>query len=114
MREEGTLIATHAGEDGILVCKPSGVLDWSTSVAFRHVVDYALLVGSDVVIDLTRVPRIDASGLTAIFRCMRRARSTEGTVQVINPQPQVRRWIKMLAVTGVTKAPAWADGHDAA
>jgi anti-anti-sigma factor len=79
-----------------------------------RVVDDALLVWSDVVVDLIGVRRIDASGLSAIFRCMRRVRTAGGTVQVINPQSQVRRWIEMVSVTDAASPPARADGDDAA
>jgi anti-anti-sigma factor len=107
------VIATHTRRDGTLVCKPLGVLDWSTSLALGHVVDDALMVGSDVVIDLVRVRHIDASGLTAVFRCMRRVHTAGGTVQVINRQPQVRRWINLVAVAGATNMPARPDSQGA-
>jgi anti-anti-sigma factor len=106
------MIATHTRRDGTFVCKPSGVLDRSSSIALGHVVDDAMTVGSDIVIDLIRVRHIDASGLTAVFRCLRRVRTTGGAAKVINTQPQVRRWIELVAVTGATSWPARA-GHDA-
>jgi anti-anti-sigma factor len=108
------VIATHVRRDGTVVCMPLGELDLSSSVSLRHLVDDAWLVGYDIVIDLTRVRHIDATGLTVIFKCMRRVRSTGGTVRVVNLQPQVRRSIEVVTVTGATGAPARADSHDAA
>ena len=76
------MIETHIRQDETVACKPSGDLDWRTSVSFRHAVHDALRPGAHVLIDLSQVSLIDAVGLSAIVGTLRRARAVGALLRV--------------------------------
>lgn len=80
-------------------------LDEAESVAAR----LPALVARDichVILDLTRLEFINSSGISAIVATHRRARSLNGSVQVVGPRPQIR---KLLEVTRLSEVVAIVD-----
>lgn len=108
------MIRTICHRDGRRTCRPSADLDWSTSMTLRRVVRDAMLEGDEVLIDLSQVSFIDATGLSAIVDCLRRARSTGGTVRIGNARPQVLRRIGLVTIRPLNIAGLEASGPDAA
>jgi anti-anti-sigma factor len=64
-----------------------------------------------VIIDLSRVTKIDSAGLGQLMSCYSHLVRNRGTLKVVNPLPEVR---KMLDMTGIsTLIPAFSDVHEA-
>jgi anti-sigma B factor antagonist len=84
--------------DGHLVATVRGELDLVDAAA----VQTALMAAADreprVVLDLTRLHFIDASGLAALARARQYARHARGDLLLAAPQPQLRR---LLATTSL-------------
>lgn len=60
-----------------------------------------------VLIDLSRVSRIDSAGLGMLMRCYTHAACNAGVLKVVHPTPQVKR---VLAMTGIdTVVPTFED-----
>jgi anti-sigma B factor antagonist len=108
------MIETHIRQDETVVCRPSGDLDWRTSVSLRHAMHDALRPGARVLIDLRHVSHIDAVGLSAIAGTLRRARAVGARLRVHNMQPPVRRRMELVGIGGRVGFPADARGDDAA
>jgi anti-anti-sigma factor len=54
-----------------------------------------------IVLDLTRVSRIDAAGIGELVRAYNMARAVNGTIQVINPNRWVRHLIERVGLADV-------------
>ena len=66
---------------------------------------------SQVIIDLSRVTKIDSAGLGQLMSCYSHLVRNKGALKVLNPQPEVR---KMLDMTGIsTLIPAFTSMQDA-
>lgn len=110
------MIESHIRRDGVIVCTPSGELDWINSVPLRHLFHDRLTPEARVIVDLKRVASVDAVGLSSLVGGIRRARSLGATVRIRNPRPPVRRQIELIGLDPFMgfEAPTEADGHDAA
>jgi anti-sigma B factor antagonist len=66
---------------------------------------------SRVIIDLSRVTRIDSAGLGQLMSCYSHLVRNRGALKVLNPTPEIR---KLLDMTGIsTLIPAFEDEHEA-
>jgi anti-sigma B factor antagonist len=66
---------------------------------------------SRVIIDLSRVTRIDSAGLGQLMSCYSHLVKNRGALKVLNPTPEIR---KLLEMTGIsTLIPAFEDEHEA-
>ena len=66
---------------------------------------------SKVIIDLSRVTKIDSAGLGQLMSCYSHLVKNRGTLKVLNPKPEVR---KLLDMTGLsTLIPSFSDEHEA-
>ena len=66
---------------------------------------------SRVIIDLSRVTRIDSAGLGQLMSCYSHLVKNRGALKVLNPTPEIR---KLLDMTGIsTLIPAFEDEHEA-
>jgi len=64
-----------------------------------------------VIIDLSRVTKIDSAGLGQLMSCYSHLVKNRGTLKVLNPVPEVR---KLLDMTGIsTLIPAFHDEQEA-
>jgi anti-anti-sigma factor len=64
-----------------------------------------------VIIDLSRVTRIDSAGLGQLMSCYTHLVRNQGSLKVLNPGPEVR---KLLEMTGInTLIPAFHDEEEA-
>jgi len=66
---------------------------------------------SRVIIDLSRVTRIDSAGLGQLMSCYSHLVKNRGALKVLNPTPEIR---KLLDMTGIsTLIPSFEDEHEA-
>src|ERR1700749_2081532 len=66
---------------------------------------------SRVIIDLSRVTRIDSAGLGQLMSCYSHLVKNRGALKVLNPTPEIRQ---LLDITGIsTLIPAFEDEHEA-
>jgi len=66
---------------------------------------------SRVIIDLSRVTRIDSAGLGQLMSCYSHLVKNRGALKVLNPTPEIR---KLLDMTGIsTLIPAFEDEREA-
>src|SRR5580658_7727080 len=66
---------------------------------------------SRVIIDLSRVTRIDSAGLGQLMSCYSHLVRNQGWLKVLNPTPEI---VKLLDMTGLsTLIPAFEDEHEA-
>jgi len=66
---------------------------------------------SRVIIDLSRVTRIDSAGLGQLMSCYSHLVRNRGALKILNPTPEIR---KLLDMTGIsTLIPAFEDEHEA-
>jgi anti-anti-sigma factor len=112
MRSE--MIETQIRPDGKLELRPFGDLDWTGSLALRHLVHDAFYPGIDVVIDLRRVAHVDAVGLSAIAGVIRRVQAVGGEVDLCHPRPSVRRRLELAGIYHLSLLRPVRTGNDAA
>ncbi len=66
---------------------------------------------SRVIIDLSRVTKIDSAGLGQLMSCYSHLVRNQGTLKVLNPGPEIK---KLLDMTGIsTLIPSFEDEHEA-
>ena len=98
--EIGPRIDIRTRPDASVILKPTGDLDWVSSVSLRHVVEDVLHPLARFVVDLEEVQNIDAVGVSALIGSIRRARSVGGDLRVVNPRPAVQRALRLADVYG--------------
>lgn len=64
-----------------------------------------------VIIDLSRVTRIDSAGLGQLMSCYSHLVKNRGALKVLNPKPEVRRLLEMTGLS--TIIPAFSDENEA-
>jgi anti-anti-sigma factor len=82
-----------------------GELDLATAAQFEE----RLRGGGDIVVDLTGLSFIDSTGIQLLLRAAKHARDSALPFEVRNPQPAVRRAIKLMGIDqllGLTAAGA--------
>lgn len=90
-----------ARHDGHTVLSPRGDIDVATADRLKEAVTEVLLAGDlDVVVDLTRVEFIDATGLGALVGGRRRALALNGSFAVVCAQSHL---LTVFRVTGLDK-----------
>jgi anti-anti-sigma factor len=82
--------------DSTIVCRPSGDLDFTASIAFRHVMSDLLRPGLNIVIDLRYVGGIDATGVSALVGSIRRAQAVGGTARISNANSRVKWFVRLV------------------
>jgi anti-anti-sigma factor len=76
------MIETNTYADGRVRLRVFGEFSGATAVSLRHIVADSVGQGMTLIIDLRRVERIDAEGVSALVGTVRRARSVSGQAQV--------------------------------
>jgi anti-anti-sigma factor len=59
---------------------------------------------SKVLIDLSRVTRIDSAGLGQLMSCYSHLVRNQGTLKVLNPRPEVRNLLEMTGISTLIEA----------
>ena len=83
-----------------VVCQPLGALDLEAASEFRHRIAAILRPELDLVLDLSHVDYIDASGASALVGSLRRVRAMGGNPRVCHVNPRIR-WV--LDIIGVDR-----------
>lgn len=92
------MIETNTCADGRVRLCAFGEFTSTTAESLRHLVGDSLGPGVQLVIDLSRVERIDPEGVSALVGAVRRARSVGGMAQVVNARLQVRATFELAGV----------------
>jgi stage II sporulation protein AA (anti-sigma F factor antagonist) len=86
--------------EDVAVITAEGYLDVDTATELQHHLANQLHHGRrHFLLDLSKVPFMDSSGMSIILRAYQEARELPGSVHIISPAPAVRR---ILDLTGVS------------
>ncbi|MBA4029183.1 MAG: anti-sigma factor antagonist [Planctomyces sp.] len=85
----GLRIASEA-RDAFIVLSPEGDIDLMGSPALRTEITKAQQTGKDLVIDLSKVPYMDSSGLATLVGAMQAARRTRKQITLCGLTDRVR------------------------
>jgi anti-sigma B factor antagonist len=103
-------VCTTALSDGLTVMSLRGDLDACSVSRLRESLG-RLVLGADVVFDLSGVPFIDSAGLGALIAGVRRVREAGGRAMVVSSRVNV---VRLLHVTGFDRiAPMHASIDEA-
>lgn len=105
-------IESRVDSDAAII--PSGNLDWIGASALRHAVDDVLRLRVNFVIDLGRVSRVDATGISALVGSIRRARSLGLDACIVGPRPSVQRQLELVSIDQLVLCSSIESGNDAA
>jgi anti-sigma B factor antagonist len=103
----GRLSCRRARLDGFVIVAVCGEIDLYTAPAFRN--EMLAAIGGDspqLIVDLTDVTFMDASGLTALVDALHHARASGGSVGLAAPTSGVRK------VLGITQLDRVFPVHD--
>ena len=92
------MIETNTYADGCVRLRTFGEFSGATAVSLRHLVADSVGQGVTIVIDLHRVERVDAEGVSALVGTVRRARSVGGHAHVVNVRPEVEATFQLAGV----------------
>lgn len=92
------MVYIQTQRDGATVFKPWGDLNRYTSMVLRQAIHNALVPGADIVIDLLRVPSIDAVGCSVLVGCLHQARDIGATISLRNELPAIQRRFELLLI----------------
>ncbi len=100
-----TVLSWPTSINGRVLCI-DGLLRTCSGRDLRHTVRALLRRGERrIVLDLTRVPRIDAGGIGELVRAYNMARAVDGTVHVVNASRWVREVIERVGLGGFLLRP---------
>lgn len=81
---------TESLGDGIAVIRGDGRLNMVSGPTLRETVKRRIDAGEPrIVVDLSRVPFMDSSGLGALISCLKTAREASGDLRIVAPSTQV-------------------------
>ena len=92
------MIETITSADGRVRLRAFGEFNSTAAESLRHLLGDSLDQGLHLLIDVSRVERVDAEGLSALVGVVRRARSVGGTAQVVNARPIVTATFELAGV----------------
>jgi anti-anti-sigma factor len=99
------MIEIQNGPDSTVVCRPSGDLDFPSSLTFHQVIADLLHPGLKIVIDLRHAHYVDAVGLNALIGTARRLRLVGGTARIVNADPRLRCLLRSVGADRLIEAP---------
>lgn len=92
------MIETNTCADGRVRLCAFGEFGSTTAQSLRHLVGDSIRQGVRLIIDLSRVERVDAEGVSALVGAVRRARSVAGMAQVVDARPRVKATFELAGV----------------
>ncbi|MGA1838161.1 STAS domain-containing protein [Herbiconiux sp. 11R-BC] len=88
--------STESLGDDTVVVRGDGRLNMVSGPPMREVVKRSIDAGRPrVVVDLSRVPFMDSSGLGALISCLKSAREAGGDLRIVSPSAQVSMVLKL-------------------
>jgi anti-sigma B factor antagonist len=108
------VIETYVCVDRQRLLVPLGDLDWVSAFSLRHAVHDLMEPGIEILIDLSRVESIDATGISALVGCARRVKAAGGTARICNAPPQVQRRLEHVGADRLLWPGQQGNGSDAA
>jgi anti-sigma B factor antagonist len=93
---------TESIGDDIAVVRGDGRLNMVSGPGLRDTVLRAIEAGRPrVVVDLSRIPFMDSSGLGALIGCLKQARERGGDLRIASPSTQVTMVLKLSNVDSI-------------
>ena len=94
----------------IAICRLSGELDAATATEVVSLLDREIEGGANrLVLDLGRVAYIDSSGLGALVKVLKKARSVGGDVRLAGLEPDVRKVLELTRLDKIFEISRTAD-----
>ena len=91
--------------DDIVVVRGEGRLNMASGPQLKQTVQNALQSGRvRVVVDLSRIPFMDSSGLVALIAGLKAARERGGDLRIVSPSTQVAMVLKLSKVDAILPA----------
>jgi anti-sigma B factor antagonist len=100
VHEASLRFTSPADRSGYVIAALSGDLGIASAPALREQLRSLLRAASQLIIDLSAVERVDASGLAVLVGSGRRARLLGGSLRLAAPSPEVAR---VLSATGMNQ-----------
>ncbi|MFB2556978.1 STAS domain-containing protein [Herbiconiux liangxiaofengii] len=95
---------TETTDDGIAVIRGDGRLNMVSGPALRETVLRAVDGGNTrVVVELSRIPFMDSSGLGALISCLKSTREKGGDLRIVAPSAQVSMVLKLSNVDTILR-----------
>jgi anti-sigma B factor antagonist len=82
--------------EGVVICQVSGELDASNARELLDAIDREAAAGATrIVLSLAKLDYIDSSGLGALVKCLKNARSRGGDVKLSGLKPEVKKVLEL-------------------
>ena len=96
---------TFNEKDGTLTAVISGELDHCLAAAVRDRIDERLQerIPAGLVLDISRITFMDSSGIGLIMGRSKLMKECGGRLEVLNPQPYIRRVMKLAGIERIVK-----------
>ena len=108
------MIETSIGADERRICRPLGDLDWVSAFSLRHAIQELLQPGIEILIDLSQVETVDATGISALVGSVRRVTALGGSAGICNARPEVERRLQLVGADRLLLPARVANGSDVA
>ena len=88
--------------NNIPILRIKGKIIGNTAVSLKNEIDSQIKeAGTKLILDLTEVPLLDSSALSAIVATLQKLRQTEGKIVLLNPQKSVMNVLKVTRLHSV-------------
>ena len=90
------MFETAMSINNIPILTVKGKIIWNTAVSLKNEIDLQVEeAGAQLILDLTEVPLLDSSALSAIVAALQKLRQTDGKMVLLNPQKSVMNVLKV-------------------
>ena len=101
------MFETAMSINNIPILRVKGKIIGNTAVSLKNEIDLQVEeAGAQLILDLTEVPLLDSSALSAIVAALQKLRQTDGKMVLLNPQKSVMNVLK------VTRLHLVLEGYD--
>ena len=90
------MFETAMSINNIPILRVKGKIIGNTAVSLKNEIDLRVEeAGAQLILDLTEVPLLDSSALSAIVATLQKLRQTDGKMVLLNPQKSVMNVLKV-------------------
>tara|TARA_B100000446_G_scaffold179648_1_gene194925 strand:+ start:269 stop:604 length:336 start_codon:yes stop_codon:yes gene_type:complete len=90
------MFETAMSINNIPILRVKGKIIGNTAVSLKNEIDLQVEeAGAQLILDLTEVPLLDSSALSAIVATLQKLRQTDGKMVLLNPQKSVMNVLKV-------------------
>lgn len=96
------MFETAVSINNIPILRVKGKIIGNSAVSLKNEIDLQLgPTGTKLILDLTEVPLLDSSALSAIVGTLQKLRKTDGKMVLLNPQKSVMNVLKVTRLDSV-------------